>query len=155
MDEHEEDLETLGEQLYTAIYSKHKEDAGKLTGEETCLITVQWGKLAWEPKGCYATFYGCTLNVKMFMVLVRFCCGFLNFQVSECVFLFLFVFCPNTCVLGMLLELPVPVITRILQDEAVLTAAVDKAFGALQVAQESRFCNTHLLSRLMSLSQHH
>lgn len=41
MDEHEEDLETLGEQLYAAIYSKHKEDAGKLTGEETCLITVQ------------------------------------------------------------------------------------------------------------------
>lgn len=78
-------------------------------------------------------------------------------QVSECVFFLfcLFVFCPNTCVLGMLLELPVPVITRILQDEAVLTAAVDKAFGALQVAQESRFCNTHLLSRLMSLSQHH
>lgn len=69
MDEHEEDLETLGEQLYAAIYSKHKEDAGKLT--------------------------------------------------------------------GMLLELPVPVITRILQDEAVLTAAVDKALGALQVAQES------------------
>lgn len=55
----------------------------------------------------------------------------------------------------MLLELPVPVITRILQDEAVLTAAVDKALGALQVAQESRFCNTHLLSRLISLSQHH
>lgn len=41
MDEQEEDLETLGEQLYAAIYSKHKEDAGKLTGEETCLITVQ------------------------------------------------------------------------------------------------------------------
>lgn len=75
-------------------------------------------------------------------------------HVSECFFLFCF-FCPNTCVLGMLLELPVPVITRILQDEAVLTAAVDKAFGALQVAQESRFCNTHLLSRLMNLSQHH
>lgn len=33
MDDHEEDLETLGEQLYTLIYSKHKEDAGKLTGE--------------------------------------------------------------------------------------------------------------------------
>ncbi|XP_070845190.1 uncharacterized protein [Chaetodon trifascialis] len=28
----EEDLETLGEQLYTLIYPKHKEDAGKLTG---------------------------------------------------------------------------------------------------------------------------
>lgn len=35
MDELEEDLETLGEQLYAVIYSKHKEDAGKLTGEET------------------------------------------------------------------------------------------------------------------------
>lgn len=153
MDEHEEDLETLGEQLYAAIYSKHKEDAGKLTGEETCLITVQWGKLAWEPKGCYATFYGCTLNVNMFTVLVRFCYWFLNVTFQSVFFVCLF--CPNTCVLGMLLELPVPVITRILQDEAVLTAAVDKAFGALQVAQESRFCNTHLLSRLMSLSQHH
>lgn len=29
-----EDLETLGEQLYTIIYPKHKDDAGKLTGEE-------------------------------------------------------------------------------------------------------------------------
>lgn len=28
----EEDLETLGEQLYSLISSKHKEDAGKLTG---------------------------------------------------------------------------------------------------------------------------
>lgn len=34
MDE-EEDLETLGEQLYTLIYPKHKENAGKLTGEVT------------------------------------------------------------------------------------------------------------------------
>lgn len=39
----------------------------------------------------------------------------------------------------MLLELPVPVITRILQDENVRTAAVDKALRALQVAQESRY----------------
>lgn len=29
-----EDLETLGEKLYTIIYPKHKDDAGKLTGEE-------------------------------------------------------------------------------------------------------------------------
>lgn len=29
-----EDLETLGEQLYTIIYPKHKETAGKLTGEQ-------------------------------------------------------------------------------------------------------------------------
>lgn len=41
MDEREEDLETLGEQLYAVIHSKHKGDAGKLTGEETRLITVQ------------------------------------------------------------------------------------------------------------------
>lgn len=33
MDDHE-DLETLGEQLYNIIYQKHKDDAGKLTGEE-------------------------------------------------------------------------------------------------------------------------
>lgn len=30
----DEDLETLGEQLYNIIYPKHKDDAGKLTGEE-------------------------------------------------------------------------------------------------------------------------
>lgn len=29
-----EDLETLGEQLYNVIYPKHKDNAGKLTGEE-------------------------------------------------------------------------------------------------------------------------
>lgn len=29
-----EDLETLGEQLYTIIYPKHKDNAGKITGEE-------------------------------------------------------------------------------------------------------------------------
>lgn len=67
MDE-EEDLETLGEQLYTLIYPKHKENAGKLT--------------------------------------------------------------------GMLLELPGPVLSQMLQDEATLTAAVDKALRALQMAQE-------------------
>lgn len=33
MDDHE-DLETLGEQLYTIIYPKHKDNAGKLTGEQ-------------------------------------------------------------------------------------------------------------------------
>lgn len=47
MDDHEEDLETLGEQLYTLIYSKHKEDAGKLTGEEACLLTVNVGQFDW------------------------------------------------------------------------------------------------------------
>lgn len=31
--EEEEDLETLGEQLYSRIYLKHKDTAGKLTGE--------------------------------------------------------------------------------------------------------------------------
>ena len=40
MDE-EEDLETIGEQLYTRIYSEHKETAGKLTGE----LTRQRGKI--------------------------------------------------------------------------------------------------------------
>lgn len=35
MDE-DEDLETLGEQLYSLIYPKHKDNAGKLTGEVTC-----------------------------------------------------------------------------------------------------------------------
>lgn len=34
MDE-EEDVETIGEQLYSRIYPKHEEYAGKLTGEET------------------------------------------------------------------------------------------------------------------------
>ncbi|XP_028273147.1 uncharacterized protein LOC114443390 [Parambassis ranga] len=66
MDE-EEDLETVGEQLYGLIYPKHKENAGKLT--------------------------------------------------------------------GMLLELPGPVLSQMLQDEAMLTAALDRAFRALQMAQ--------------------
>ncbi|KAM7368813.1 hypothetical protein PAMP_013120 [Pampus punctatissimus] len=67
MDE-EEDMETIGEQLYSRIYPKHEESAGKLT--------------------------------------------------------------------GMLLELPGPVLSQMLQDEAMLTAAVDKALRALQAAQE-------------------
>ncbi|KAF6729147.1 Polyadenylate-binding protein [Oryzias melastigma] len=67
MDE-EDDLETLGEQLYTLIYPKHNEEAGKLT--------------------------------------------------------------------GMLLELPASVLTKMLQDEALLTAAVEKAHTALQLVQE-------------------
>ncbi|XP_034565633.1 uncharacterized protein LOC117831187 isoform X2 [Notolabrus celidotus] len=66
--EEEEDLETYGEQLYSLIYPKHKENAGKLT--------------------------------------------------------------------GMLLELPCPVLSQILQDEAMLTTAVDKAVIALQLAQD-------------------
>lgn len=33
MDDHE-DLEILGEQLYTIIYPKNKDNAGKITGEE-------------------------------------------------------------------------------------------------------------------------
>lgn len=36
----EEDLETLGEQLYSRIYHKHKESAGKLTGEVTLLRDI-------------------------------------------------------------------------------------------------------------------
>ncbi|XP_035523327.1 uncharacterized protein LOC118332251 [Morone saxatilis] len=67
MDE-EEDLETLGEQLYSLIYPNHKDNAGKLT--------------------------------------------------------------------GMLLELPGPVLSQMLQDEATLSAAVEKALRALQLAQE-------------------
>ncbi|XP_029372095.1 uncharacterized protein LOC115052226 isoform X1 [Echeneis naucrates] len=67
MDE-EDDLETVGEELYSRIYPKHKETAGKLT--------------------------------------------------------------------GMLLELPGPVLSQMLQDEAMLTAAVEKALRALQLAQE-------------------
>ncbi|XP_023258435.1 uncharacterized protein LOC111652410 [Seriola lalandi dorsalis] len=67
MDE-EEDMETLGEQLYSRIYPKHKDTAGKLT--------------------------------------------------------------------GMLLELPGPVLSQMLQDEAMLTAAVEKALRALQLSQE-------------------
>ncbi|KAM9338211.1 uncharacterized protein ABDE67_017771 [Symphorus nematophorus] len=67
MDE-EEDLETLGEQLYNLIHPKHKEKAGKLT--------------------------------------------------------------------GMLLELPGPVLSQMLQDEATLNTAVEKALRALQLAQE-------------------
>ncbi|XP_033979312.1 uncharacterized protein LOC117476712 isoform X1 [Trematomus bernacchii] len=63
-----EDLETLGEKLYSLIYPKHKEKAGKLT--------------------------------------------------------------------GMLLELPGPVLGLMLQDKASLSAAVEKALGALQWAQE-------------------
>ncbi|XP_015236920.1 uncharacterized protein LOC119776577 [Cyprinodon tularosa] len=65
----EEDLETLGEQLYSMIYPKHKESAGKLT--------------------------------------------------------------------GMLLELPKAVLSQMLQDEAILTAALEKALKALQAAPKS------------------
>lgn len=36
----EEDFETLGERLYSRIYPKHKETAGKLTGEVTCVVTL-------------------------------------------------------------------------------------------------------------------
>uniref|UniRef100_A0A3P9MZQ9 Polyadenylate-binding protein 3-like n=1 Tax=Poecilia reticulata TaxID=8081 RepID=A0A3P9MZQ9_POERE len=62
----EEDLEILGEELYSLIYPKHREDAAKLT--------------------------------------------------------------------GMLLELPAAVLSQMLQDEAMLTAAVEKALRALQLA---------------------
>lgn len=40
---------------------------------------------------------------------------------------------------GMLLELPVPVLSQMLQDEAMMTAAVEKALRALQLAQEPRY----------------
>lgn len=45
------------------------------------------------------------------------------------------------CVTGMLLELPGPVLIQMLQDDAMLTAAVEKALRALQVAQEPRYRN--------------
>lgn len=51
----------------------------------------------------------------------------------------------------MLLELPVTVLTQMLQDEATLTAAVDKAFQALQLAQESRYSSMHVLPNLIYL----
>ncbi|XP_019133924.2 uncharacterized protein LOC104924493 isoform X1 [Larimichthys crocea] len=70
MDE-EEDLDSLGEQLYSLIHPKHKDNAGKLT--------------------------------------------------------------------GMLLELPGPVLSQMLQDEATLTAAVEKALRALQLEQGPRY----------------
>ncbi|XP_040053772.2 uncharacterized protein LOC120831921 [Gasterosteus aculeatus] len=63
-----EDLETLGEELYSLIHPKHKENAGKLT--------------------------------------------------------------------GMLLELPAPVLRQMVQDKATLSAGVEKALRALQLAQE-------------------
>ncbi|XP_008421922.1 uncharacterized protein LOC103473443 isoform X1 [Poecilia reticulata] len=65
----EEDLEILGEELYSLIYPKHREDAAKLT--------------------------------------------------------------------GMLLELPAAVLSQMLQDEAMLTAAVEKALRALQLAPKA------------------
>uniref|UniRef100_A0A1A8EHR2 PABC domain-containing protein n=1 Tax=Nothobranchius kadleci TaxID=1051664 RepID=A0A1A8EHR2_NOTKA len=64
----DEDLETLGEQLYSLIYPKHQESAGKLT--------------------------------------------------------------------GMMLELPAAVLKQMLQDEAMLAAAVGKALRALQLAHK-------------------
>lgn len=42
---------------------------------------------------------------------------------------------------GMLLELPGPVLSQMLQDEAMLTAAVEKALRALQLEQEPRYRN--------------
>ncbi|XP_068191830.1 uncharacterized protein [Antennarius striatus] len=70
MEDRHDDLETLGEQLYSQIYPTHREDAGKLT--------------------------------------------------------------------GMLLELPVPVLAQMVRDEAMLTAALEKALGALELDQEPR-----------------
>ncbi|XP_061887166.1 uncharacterized protein LOC133638507 isoform X1 [Entelurus aequoreus] len=68
-----EEEEALGEQLYSRIYPKHSDDAGKLT--------------------------------------------------------------------GMLLELPGHVLSQILQDEAMLNAAVEKAVGALQLDQKEPSCS--------------
>lgn len=47
-----------------------------------------------------------------------------------------FHYSPSFLLAGMLLELPGPVLSQMLQDEALLTSAVEKALGALQVAQE-------------------
>lgn len=48
----------------------------------------------------------------------------------------------------MLLELPVPVLSQMLQDEASLTAAVEKALNALQGTQESRYSKLIFETRL-------
>lgn len=93
---------------------------------------------------------------KIWIDLVRHCTvGFMpttkrlleNSQVSSiCVYSMFYgenvyqaIFCPSyTLCLGMLLELPFAVVSQMLQDEAMLTAAVDKALGALQEAKEPR-----------------
>lgn len=38
----EEDFESVGEQLYNLIYPKHKESAGKLTGNLVLFCFVLW-----------------------------------------------------------------------------------------------------------------
>lgn len=45
----------------------------------------------------------------------------------------------SLCVLGMLLELPAAVLSQMLQDEAMLTTAVEKALRALQLEPKSRY----------------
>jgi len=47
----------------------------------------------------------------------------------------------RVCVPGMLLELPGPVLSQMVQDKATLTAGVEKALGALQLAKEPRYSN--------------
>lgn len=47
----------------------------------------------------------------------------------------------------MLLELPGPVLSQMLQDEAMLTAAVDKALRALEIAQQPRYSNGQRVAR--------
>lgn len=42
---------------------------------------------------------------------------------------------------GMLLELPVPALSQMLQDEATLTTAVEKALRALHLPPQSRYSN--------------
>lgn len=47
----------------------------------------------------------------------------------------------RVCIPGMLLELPGPVLSQMVQDKATLTAGVEKALGALQLAKEPRYSN--------------
>ena len=54
----------------------------------------------------------------------------------------------------MLLELPFPVLSQMLQDEAMLTAAVEKALRALHLAQEPRYRNEQEVVASFSFLHH-
>lgn len=63
MDDHE-DLETLGEQLYAIIYPKHKDKAGKITGEEVhagYFVKLIFAKSKWS--------YLLNYNIKPMLIL--------------------------------------------------------------------------------------
>lgn len=108
----EEDLEKIGEQLYNLIHPKHKDNAGKLTGEVTSMLCYLY---IWN------FFFHYNIDYQHYVWTPQ------NQSSPACL-----------CVSGMLLELPGPVLGQMLQDEATLTAAVEKALRALQLAQEPR-----------------